>query len=898
MKTLKRHNLWLYLLGIVLVCIIIWHGTIEVPFLYDDAHIVQGNIRIRDIHNIKKHIADFFSRGLLDIGYNINYYLGEKLEDGRPHPQSFHVVNLAFHVVNTMLSFLLVRLIFQGLKIYAPPDCTKYAAAVALLFSVHPIHTMTVNLIFNRAVLQSATFSLLGLILAVQALNSDKSQRQRLGLAVCAFLSLLFSISSKSIGIASFALFGLLSYYLGAKAGRRINKKVIIYTGLGLFVCILGFMLLVRSGQVWQDLPHGIRANVLTQTGVILRYLRLLAWPAGLNIDHDVPIIQSFTDWSSVISAVTAVGLLCMGFVLMFRHNLLGLCILWYFIALAPSSSIVPRGNAMIEYRVYLSTLGFSGAVVFALLGLGSLLGRHQGNAFKFFRSLPFLLYVLIVMANSVVTMQRNRIYSDPVSLWADSVSKSKGKARPHNNLGVALAEQGRTREAIRHYAKALRINPGYEESYFNLGNALQVQGKTAEAIDAYLMALRIEPANAKAHINLGNALHKHGRTAIASDHFFEALRLDPENKEAHTGLGIALQGQGEIEASIAHYYQALRTDHNYKEAHHNLGVALDALGRTAEAIYHFSEALRIDPDNAATHTELGLALKRKGKIDQALEHYLQALQKDPEYKKAHLSLADALQEKGKTAEASRHYKETLRIDPNYKEAHFNLGNVLQSQGKIKEAIGHYAEAVRIDPDFFEAHNNLAAALMRVGNIDKAVFHFKAVLRITPDNINAQKNLKRALTRQKEWNKELASLNEALRLDPDNPGHHYNLGNFYHRKNELDKAIDYYQKTLSLRPDFIPALNNIAIIYTMRAQYGKALSVFKKLASIQPEESSHFYNGACMYAKQHQVEDAVNWLKKAIEKGYDNWDLIKTDSDLENIRGSEAFKTLLKMHAP
>jgi hypothetical protein len=51
---------------------------------------------------------------------------------------------------------------------------------------------------------------------------------------------------------------------------------------------------------------------------------------------------------------------------------------------------------------------------------------------------------------------------------------------------------------------------------------------------------------------------------------------------------------------------------------------------------------------------------------------------------------------------------------------------------------------------------------------------------------------------------------------------------------------------------------------------------------------------ACIYAKQNRIEESIEWLKKAIERGYDNWDLIKTDKDLENIRGSSYYKELIK----
>jgi tetratricopeptide (TPR) repeat protein len=83
-------------------------------------------------------------------------------------------------------------------------------------------------------------------------------------------------------------------------------------------------------------------------------------------------------------------------------------------------------------------------------------------------------------------------------------------------------------------------------------------------------------------------------------------------------------------------------------------------------------------------------------------------------------------------------------------------------------------------------------------------------------------------------------------------------------------------------------------VYTTKEEYGKALSVFTNIIRLWPENPGAYYNIACIYAKQNRIEESIDWLKKAIEKGYKNWGLIKTDKDLENIRGSSYYKEIVK----
>ena len=54
-----------------------------------------------------------------------------------------------------------------------------------------------------------------------------------------------------------------------------------------------------------------------------------------------------------------------------------------------------------------------------------------------------------------------------------------------------------------------------------------------------------------------------------------------------------------------------------------------------------------------------------------------------------------------------------------------------------------------------------------------------------------------------------------------------------------------------------------------------------------------YYTVACVFARQHKTEKSVEWLKKAIRKGYDNWEALKNDRNLENIRNTPYYKSLI-----
>jgi tetratricopeptide (TPR) repeat protein len=347
---------------------------------------------------------------------------------------------------------------------------------------------------------------------------------------------------------------------------------------------------------------------------------------------------------------------------------------------------------------------------------------------------------------------------------------------------------------------------------------------------------------------------------------------------------------------NLTFHTQWLRTNPLQYQAHTCLGTTLVKEGKIFEAITHYNKTLRIRPDSVEAHTNLGFALESQGRTVEAIKHYKAALRINPNSEIAHLNLGLVLTRQGKTAEATNHYKAALRINPYSLKAHYNLGTTLAKQGRTDKAIMHLTEALRIRPDHVEAHINLANVLLAQGKLSKAIQYYSEALRIRPDSIDALSNLNRVLAAQGKIETAIARYQKALKDNPENPAFHYILGNLYKRKGELDGAIDHYEKALSIRPEFTQALNSLAVVHAVKGDYDRAVYLLKKMVRLQPDNAGAYYNIACLYARQNKIEVSIDWLKKAIKRGYKNWNLIKTDKDLENIRGSSYYKQLIESH--
>jgi len=263
------------------------------------------------------------------------------------------------------------------------------------------------------------------------------------------------------------------------------------------------------------------------------------------------------------------------------------------------------------------------------------------------------------------------------------------------------------------------------------------------------------------------------------------------------------------------------------------------------------------------------------------------------------LYLANIATNMGKTDEAINLYKKALIVRPGSARIHYNLAVLLASSGKNDEAVKHYTEALRIEPNNPEIHNNLGAALLLKGNVDAAIRHFREALRIQPGNADIENNLKAALKARakiEKINQAIYRLKNKLKYDPKNQVLHAKLGNLYRIKGSMGMAIEEYKKALAIDPHSVVTLNKLAMVYANNDEYDKALLCLRKIILLKPDSPGAYYNIACIYARLSKIDNAIKWLKDAIDRGFDNWELIKKDPDLKNIRGTEYYKMLISRH--
>jgi len=509
---------------------------------------------------------------------------------------SHHLTNVLFHIINTLLLFIVLKRMSNALW---------QSAFVAALFALHPLHVESVAWVAERKDVLSTFFWMLTMWGYVRYVERPGANRYLL-----VVLFFIFGLMAKPMVVTLPLVLLLLDYWplkrfqFGQSGGGRLVLEKLPLLALSAVSGVVTYFAQQSGGAVESLSVHPLTVRVANAFVSYTAYMGKMICPFHLAVLYPYP--PTFPWWQVAGACLLLVTVSLLAICAVKRRPYLAVGWLWYVGTLVPVIGLVQVGSqAMADRYTYVPLIGLFIMIVW---GVPELVARwrHRKTAL----AIKAAMFLSILTATTLLQV---RYWTNSITLFEHAIHATTDNSVAHYNLGVALANQERITDAIEHFSEALQINPEYAKAHNNLGNALDLQGRTNEAIDHYLQAMRIKPSLAGPHFNLAGILTKQRRIDEAIDHYLQALRINPSLAEAHNYLGFFLAKQGRTDEAIDHYSQALQINPRYAEAHNNLGIALAHEGKIEDAIAHFREALRINPDLASAHKNLKKASALQG---------------------------------------------------------------------------------------------------------------------------------------------------------------------------------------------------------------------------------------------------------------------------------------------
>jgi tetratricopeptide (TPR) repeat protein len=626
-RTAHPHRAGIYAAALLIVAILAaLANSLQGPFVLDDLPAIAENKSIR-------HFATAFAppgdgqtvsgRPLVNFSFAVNWAIGGA------EVRSYHALNFAIHAFAALAFFGVVRRTLRSdpLERKFGEGATPLAFAIAALWALHPLHTESVTYLSQRAESLAGLWLLLTLYASIRGAEAAGSARWH----ALAVVACLLGMASKEIMYAAPLLVLLHDRTFRAGTFRAaLARRPRFYAALAATWLLLAW-LVRQTGNRGATAGFGLGISpwhyLLTQCDALTHYLRLALWPAPLVLDYGFSTVGSLAEvwWRAALLVALGVAT---GFALV-RRPAWGFLGAWFFLLLAPSSSVLPIATQTIaEHRMYLPLAAVVAAAVFTLWAAA---GRRI-----------FSVLMLAAAAFGLATAHRNTDYLSAIAIWEDTVAKRPGNARAFGELANALIAAGRVPECLAAYEHALRLESNLPKVRQNYAGVLADAGRLDEATQQYLIAIAQFPTLPDAHYGLGNVRRAQGRTADALACYETALRLRPDFALAHNNTANLLADAGRVDEALSHYAAAARAEPNLVDAQYNWGNTLARAGRFAEALPHFEAALRLAPNLASAHENLGVVLVNLGRVGDAIRELETAQRLAPANESVRRNLAAA----------------------------------------------------------------------------------------------------------------------------------------------------------------------------------------------------------------------------------------------------------------
>jgi tetratricopeptide (TPR) repeat protein len=731
----SRSGLLIVLIVAVCAAVLITHWpTLSAKAIsFDDGKYFEENHLVRNpswesawrflTEVLKPSTIEGYYQPLSMISLMVDYAIGGQTDSLR----QFHLTSLIFHIANTTLIILLLYQLFGNAWI---------AAAIGLLFGVHPLTVEPIPWVGERKTLLAAFFTLWSLVFYVRYVHKG-NVKSYYGCILMYLLALMSKPTSTPLPV----ILLLMDYWpLKRLNWRTIFEKLPLFF-IGAISAVITYISQAQTASIITPQTYGLLRVPLVICHNIIFYLYKIVWPVNLSshyafpdpLEFSIPMVKIGVIGTCILIVLLVISLRWT------RAAMTGWLI--FFVMVFPTLQMFQFSDVIASDKfVYLPSLGILMALAAFLVWICR---ADSANRHTVRYAVLAIAVITLAGAESFGTRRYLVCWKDTISLFTNMVKVAPNATSPLNNLGVAYGDKGDIEKAMECFNQVLKLKPNDIMGHLNLGKTFAEQGKLDEAMEQYNELLRIKPDDTMAYQNIAVILVNQGRIDDAIAVYRKGLSQKPKNPTLlHMGLGTLLFQQGKLDEAIYELQIATKLTPN-SSALNNFAVALALKGRIDEAIECSKQAIGVDPKNAEAHFNLASLLLSKSELKSSIAEFEKAIQINPKYTKAQINLATALMQDGQTDKAIIHASEAVKIDPNNVDAHLNLAMALEQQDKLNEAEREFRCAIKLQPEFAEAHYELGNILVKQGRLEEAAAEYQEVLKIDPQNAQAQESLQK-----------------------------------------------------------------------------------------------------------------------------------------------------------
>jgi tetratricopeptide (TPR) repeat protein len=743
-------------------------------FAFDDAHTVRNNIYIRDLTNIPRFFRDattFSSnpsnqtyRPLMPTLFSLDY----RLAGNRLDPFYFHLDSFVWYVLQLGLMFIFFLHLFD--RAYAHRWNKAVALIATAFYGFHTANAETVNYLSAR----SDSLSTFWLIVAfVLYFKLPKTRWHGAGLFLVPIV--IGSFVKQSVLVFPALLFFYALFFEDDENRDDLGFRRILAVGLKTALPSLLLCGLLYGLQAYMTpatfTPGGTSRfeYLITQPYVMLHYFENFLLPMWLVADTDWVPFQSVLSLKFFAGALFIALMLGAAWITHQKREWrpVAFGIIWFFVALLPTSSLIPFAEVINDHRTFFPYIGLVIALVW---GIAFYLYREDARQplQPIARRLILVMCAMVIGLHAAGAHARNEVWRDGESLWKDAVAKSRQSGRVWMNYGLALMARNDLSGAEQAYTKALELAPQYSYAHINMGILRAKQGKIRDADRYFQDALRLKPNHAEGYYFYARFLSENGRTEDAIANLEKNLQLSAAYVDSRYLLMSLYNKKGDLQKlhslaeetlklvpgdNVAGQYRLAQAVNTLDVAEYradkeptednfvNLSLEYTKARKYDLAMKAAEKAYSLNHRNVRALNNQCYANIMLGEFEAGEIACKKALLMDPNFKlvEGNLALRQRLKQE------SESYQKAIRNQPstaNYEA----LSLFYYREGMFQKSIESAQDALTEYPGDAEAHNIICAAHNNLGNYPDAIKVCEQAIALKPDFVLAKNNLKLART--------------------------------------------------------------------------------------------------------------------------------------------------------
>ena len=483
---------------------------------------------------------------------------------------------------------------------------------------------------------------------------------------------------------------------------------------------------------------------------------------------------------------------------------------------------------------------------------------------------------------------------ADAMDYLSKEVSENPNNGYAHMTMAILQADAENYNDAMTSINLAIKKLPKKDKEYTGRAYASRahlyaIAGDTITALADFDKAIRINPDDEDVQEALGQMLYELKRYDEADNAYRRIIAINPTSVMGYMGLGRDAYAMGNCEEAIRQYDNVIRMYDDYSSGYAFRAESYLKLGKYLEAINDITKSLSIDNDAKAHHYLFEFP---DNQITLVVTKLKGMAAKNPHDAEWWYYIGQFYNSKKMYSEAIEAVRKAYDIDahPVFLEM---IADCCRKIGDFPQALEAISQAQQMRPDDLDLISSKADILGESGDVDGAIVEWTRYIDKSPDFFGGyyRRGFFKDISQQTDA--AIEDYDMSIMLNPDYAYAYLGKGDILLRKGQTEGAMEAYRRVIEL--DTVPGTSSCAMYaYLALGEKEKAVDYMERVIANDSTDCGNYYDGACFYSRLGDLDKALDNLRIAFEKGFRRFHHVMSDDDLESLRTTEGFKTLIK----